>query len=213
MENVRQKVRGFSNIVVECEEEGRKRRGGLAMLWKSVVVLNMKSFFANHTDVGIDDKVIGAWSFTGIYGHPEEENKFKTGLLMEELYEDKVTPWLCGGDFNLILIACEKKGGDNFKVHELSICVKQLTNVALLIWVLLGSFVTHLTKRRSDHIPLILCVKGCPRKSKNNKKTKLFRFKSMWLCDEKNSEVLEKAWKSNDDVKVNLARATNEFNV
>lgn len=49
------------------------------------------------------------WRFTGFYGHPEEDLKHETGELMKHLSREESLPWLCGGDFNLLLTAKEKK--------------------------------------------------------------------------------------------------------
>lgn len=50
-----------------------------------------------------------------MYEFPKEENKIKTGALMEALARAPTVPWLCGGDFHLMLMAHEKKGGEEFK--------------------------------------------------------------------------------------------------
>ncbi|KAL2933536.1 Histidinol-phosphate aminotransferase [Bienertia sinuspersici] len=67
---------------------------------------------------------VGAWGvpmqvvFTGVHGYPEEVNKFKTGVLMEKLAEGNHLPWICGGDFNLMLQSSEKQGGKDFDAGE-----------------------------------------------------------------------------------------------
>lgn len=59
-----------------------------------------------------------------MYEFPKEENKIKTGALMEALARAPTVPWLCGGDFNLMIMAHEKKGGEEFKVQEAKILRK-----------------------------------------------------------------------------------------
>lgn len=58
------------------------------------------------------------WRFTCVYGYPEDENKMKTYLLLNSLYHDTKIPWLCGGDFNLMLWSSEKKGGGDFNFDQ-----------------------------------------------------------------------------------------------
>lgn len=62
----------------------------------------------HYIDTTVDNFVEGGWRFTDIYGHLEEENKSKTGALMSKLGENNNTPWVCGGDFKLMLLSSEK---------------------------------------------------------------------------------------------------------
>lgn len=55
---------------------------------------------------------------TGVYGHLETENKAKTGQLLKSLYYENELPWLCGGDFNLMMWSTEKQGGADFRFDE-----------------------------------------------------------------------------------------------
>uniref|UniRef100_A0A803LIH2 Endonuclease/exonuclease/phosphatase domain-containing protein n=1 Tax=Chenopodium quinoa TaxID=63459 RepID=A0A803LIH2_CHEQI len=98
--------------------EGRKRRGGLAILWRPVFDLTIQSFSSNHIDTRVISDDSDEWRFTGIYGYPVEENKVKTGALLEKLAGMDDAPWVCGGDFNLMLMACEKQGGSVINVAE-----------------------------------------------------------------------------------------------
>uniref|UniRef100_A0A803LSW9 Endonuclease/exonuclease/phosphatase domain-containing protein n=1 Tax=Chenopodium quinoa TaxID=63459 RepID=A0A803LSW9_CHEQI len=205
MERVKVKL-GFENFfVVSCEGEGRKRRGGLAILWRPVFDITIQSFSLNHIDIGVISEVDEEWRFTGIYGYPEEENKTKTGALLEKLAGIDDKPWVCGGDFNLMLMACEKQGGNSFNVSEAEISrhAANMCNFEDLGYVgydftwnnnrggeanlqerldhffatgkwkdlFPGSFVSHLTKRRSDHLPILLCLK----KKIEIKEKKLYR--------------------------------------
>uniref|UniRef100_A0A803MKM3 Uncharacterized protein n=1 Tax=Chenopodium quinoa TaxID=63459 RepID=A0A803MKM3_CHEQI len=64
-----------------------------------------------------------------------------------------------------------------------------------------GTFVTHLSKRRSDHLPILLCVKeavNTPKKKK--KKVRLYRFEEMWLRDENCVNIVTKAWERGVDI-------------
>uniref|UniRef100_A0A803NBH0 Uncharacterized protein n=1 Tax=Chenopodium quinoa TaxID=63459 RepID=A0A803NBH0_CHEQI len=56
--------------------------------------------------------------FENVFAMNLEENKVKTGALLEKLAGMDDAPWVCGGDFNLMLMACEKQGGSVFNVAE-----------------------------------------------------------------------------------------------
>ncbi|KAL2933509.1 Aspartate--tRNA ligase 1 cytoplasmic [Bienertia sinuspersici] len=163
-----------------------------------------------------------------------------TGLLLEGLHGDQNIPWLCGGDFNLMLMSSEKRGGGVFKMHEAEIFRRVVSRCELNdlgyighnftwsnnreddqniqerldrflandLWkeYFPGSFVTHLTKRRSDHLPILLLMQGCPKGRKEQRKKKLFRFEEMWLREESSEEVVKKAWEGVGDLRTKLTR-------
>lgn len=57
-------------VAVNCDGEGRKRKGGLALLWSDTVELCVRSFSLNHVDSIITNPSLVEWRFTGFYGHP-----------------------------------------------------------------------------------------------------------------------------------------------
>ena len=77
-----------------------------------------------HIDAMIREDDGFEWRFTGIYGEPKAEEREQTWRLMRTLKHQSDKPWICMGDFNEILLACEKEGGaprpqaqmDRFKV-------------------------------------------------------------------------------------------------
>jgi exonuclease III len=99
---------GMANMVVkECEG----RSGGLALMWKKHVDVELHNFSRNHIDVIIVEQDGFRWRFTGIYGEPTTEKKEKTWKLLRVLHQQLNLPWLCAGDFNEVLYNHEKKGG------------------------------------------------------------------------------------------------------
>ena len=50
-----------------------------------VEVCSMKSYSMNHIDVWVNSSEYDKWRFTGVYGDPEEDQKYKTGLLLAQL--------------------------------------------------------------------------------------------------------------------------------
>uniref|UniRef100_A0A803MWZ9 Uncharacterized protein n=1 Tax=Chenopodium quinoa TaxID=63459 RepID=A0A803MWZ9_CHEQI len=53
-----------------------------------------------------------------------------------------------------------------------------------------GSFVSHLSKRNSDHLPLLLCISEGVGKPKKKKFRKRYKFEEMWLRDESCRDIL-----------------------
>ncbi|KAL2928044.1 putative membrane protein YozB [Bienertia sinuspersici] len=182
----------------------------------------------------------GVWHFTGLYGHPEEEkNKHKTGNLFKNLKEEDNTPWLVGGDFNLLLMSNEKKGGKGFKIQEANIFRDAMEKCVFLnmgftghdyIWsnnrggegniqerldlllanekwrkIYQSSYVTHLSKRRSDHLPLLLTIVRGLEVQREKKKRRLFWIEEMWLKDESSEEVIRNALLHGGNIKRKLS--------
>jgi exonuclease III len=101
---------GLENMeVVDCEGRG----GGLAVMWRRGINMELKSKSKNHIDLEVSESGGDPWRFTGIYGESQEGMKYKTWLLLEDLstQQQRGQPWLCAGDFNEILFQYEKEGG------------------------------------------------------------------------------------------------------
>lgn len=63
-----------------------------------------------------------------------------------------------------------------------------------------GSFVTHLSKRKSDHLSILLCLKGNVEAKKRRKICRLFRFEEMGLGDENYGDIVGSAWRGGGDL-------------
>ncbi|KAL5773581.1 hypothetical protein ACOSQ2_013505 [Xanthoceras sorbifolium] len=97
---------GFSGkLVVECVG----RSGGLALFWSSQLDVSLLSFLLFHIDVSVSASGSSPWRFTGFYGTPEAQ-RHHAWLLLKRLCDMSSLPWLCGGNFNEILMDCEKVG-------------------------------------------------------------------------------------------------------
>ncbi|XP_050245813.1 uncharacterized protein LOC126693715 [Quercus robur] len=108
MEKVKYKL-GFSNGLIV---PSRGRRGGLALLWSSDTVLEIKSYSDYHIDAVITESSNGfLWRFTGFYGHPETHLREDSWKLLSFLNSQFNFPWFFCGDFNEILSMTEKAGG------------------------------------------------------------------------------------------------------
>ncbi|KAL5825066.1 hypothetical protein ACOSQ3_021129 [Xanthoceras sorbifolium] len=99
---------GFSGkLVVECVG----RSGGLVLFWSGHLDVRLLSFSLFHIDVSVSASGCSPWRFTGFYGSPEASQRNHAWLLLKRLFALSSLPWLCGGDFNEILVDCEKDGG------------------------------------------------------------------------------------------------------
>uniref|UniRef100_A0A803MKN4 CCHC-type domain-containing protein n=1 Tax=Chenopodium quinoa TaxID=63459 RepID=A0A803MKN4_CHEQI len=232
-------VFGSSNLETGNKEVSatlvERRKDGLALLWNNNSDVNIRSYSLHHIDALVRSSLHGVWRFSGVYGHPEDENKYKTGLLLESLKEVNDNPWLCGGDWNLMLYSGEKQGGRAFNVEEADILRAVVSHCQLedlgfighpFTWsnnrggeeniqerldrflanrawrdFFQGSFVTHLSKRKSDHLPILLCIKeATPSQKKKKKKKRLYRFEEMWLRDENCADIVSEAWDYGGDL-------------
>ncbi|KAL5732968.1 hypothetical protein ACOSQ2_032660 [Xanthoceras sorbifolium] len=75
------------------------------------MVVSLLSFSLFHIDVSVSGAGCSPWRFTGFYGTLEASQRHNACLLLNRLYGLSSLPWLCGGDFNEILVDCEKDGG------------------------------------------------------------------------------------------------------
>ncbi|KAL8470413.1 hypothetical protein ACS0TY_033044 [Phlomoides rotata] len=99
-------------LPVDCEGNGRERRGGLCLLWRAECDITLKSFSTNHITVDIADRGRDRrWQCTGIYGWPMKHHRNNTFTLLRTVAPTPGTPWLCMGDLNEILWSREKQGG------------------------------------------------------------------------------------------------------
>ena len=85
--------------------------GGLVMFWKKDLDLQVMSSSHNHIDALINRGKENGWRFTGFYGAPETQLRWKSWDLLRDLNNRFSVPWLCRGDFNELLKSHEKLGG------------------------------------------------------------------------------------------------------
>ncbi|KAM5577919.1 hypothetical protein ABKV19_008310, partial [Rosa sericea] len=99
-------------FVKKKKGKGLSRAGGLCLLWKDDVKVELQTYSDSHIDVVVgeinDPK---RWRFTGLYGKPKMEDRHKTWLLLRQLSLHGNLPWVIGGDFNEISSALDKMGG------------------------------------------------------------------------------------------------------
>jgi hypothetical protein len=94
-------------IVQKCEGQS----GGLAMLWKRGIDVELRWKGRMHIDVNITETDGFKWGLTGIYGEQRQDKQEETWRLLRTLHHQSDLPWLCIGDFNEIMFSFEKQGG------------------------------------------------------------------------------------------------------
>jgi endonuclease/exonuclease/phosphatase family metal-dependent hydrolase len=60
----------------------------------------------------VGDVGVSQWRLTGFYGEPSGKNKYKSWEYIRQLNIEFDLPWIILGDFNEILYAHEKEGGN-----------------------------------------------------------------------------------------------------
>jgi hypothetical protein len=88
------------------------RSGGVMLLWKREV--NIQQIFSapNYIDVRVIEGPGREWRFTGMYGEPRWQDKYKTWDKLRELHGQFQLPWVVLGDLNEIMFSHEKDGGN-----------------------------------------------------------------------------------------------------
>ena len=86
------------------------RLGGVCLLWKSTLLVEILEFNSYTVVVNIRDNFF-SWSLVGFYGPTYYHRRQKAWTNLCALLESFDGPWLCFGDFNSILDANEKEGG------------------------------------------------------------------------------------------------------
>ena len=83
-------------------------RGGLALLWKRDVSLDVINFIENHILAKVVEEDGFVWYLTCFYGWPETSQKAKSWALLSHLSSFVDGPWMCIRDFNATLHSAEK---------------------------------------------------------------------------------------------------------
>ena len=108
MERAKRKVGFVYSLVVPKSDKS----GGLAMLWKENINLEIMGYASNFIDAIVTEADLGIkWRITGFYGHPEAHKRKESWDQLKALNRKFQLPWICFGDFNEILFMKKKMGG------------------------------------------------------------------------------------------------------
>ncbi|XP_075659089.1 uncharacterized protein LOC142628952 [Castanea sativa] len=109
MARIKRKLERHQGLVVPSV----KRAGGLALLWKSSMKVEVQTYSPRHIDAIVtEDQCSMQWRFTGFYGHPETSMRGESWTSLEQLSGQMDLLWVIMGDFNEILHESEKVGGN-----------------------------------------------------------------------------------------------------
>ena len=107
-EKIMEKINFVNGLNVPSKGKG----GGLAMLWKREVALEIMGNSRNHIDAIISKQDLGfKWRMTGFYGNSKTYRRQESWDELVALNRKFQLPWLCYGDFNEILSREEKMEG------------------------------------------------------------------------------------------------------
>ena len=108
MEKVMEKINFVNGLIVPR----RGRGGGLALLWKREIDLEIMGYSRSFIDAIITKQDSGfKWRITGFYGNPETYRRKESWEELKVLHRKFNLLWLCYCDFNEILSGEEKLGG------------------------------------------------------------------------------------------------------
>jgi len=88
------------------------RAKGLALFWNNVLNCQLVNFSSNHITVEIANNTTGNWRVTGYYGYPNGGRRLAAWNFLRQLSSQFSGPWCIFEDFNDILDASEKRGGN-----------------------------------------------------------------------------------------------------
>ncbi|XP_023881645.1 uncharacterized protein LOC111994021 [Quercus suber] len=109
MEGIKRKIERQHGLVVPSQNRG----GGIALLWKNTLQVEPLTYSQRHMDViVIEGGGRKRWRFTGFYGNPEMCKREESLNLIRNLSKRCDLPWVIMGDFNEIIHANEKEGGN-----------------------------------------------------------------------------------------------------
>ena len=100
MEKVMEKINFVNGLIVPKKGRG----GGLAMLWKREVDLEIMGYSRSFIDAIITEQGSGfRWRITSFYGNLEAHRRKESREELAASNRKFQLPWLCYGDFNEIL--------------------------------------------------------------------------------------------------------------
>ncbi|XP_068329845.1 uncharacterized protein [Pyrus communis] len=200
------------------------RAGGLSMWWNESVEVTIGfaskhiiDATVNYVDLNRQARV------TWVYGTAYRIEKVEFWRWMREWFKPTNTPWLCGGDFNEILLDHEKSGGASLNYNRPRY-LEEFLNVTELMdldyngpcfsWR--GMRNGHLVEERldrglanrqwQDYWPDTMVIHEtvigsdhCPLIIRTQpwaqKTKKLFRFEAFWAKEERCKEIVECCWR------------------
>ena len=127
MARIKRKLERQQCLVVPSVNRG----GGLALLWKNSLTVDVQTYSPRHIDAIVTEKNGNRkWRFTGFFGHPETNRRMDSWKLIEQLSKSSDLPWLIMGDFNEIMHLSEKVGENLRPEWQMLALLRQLTGAS-----------------------------------------------------------------------------------
>ena len=105
------KRKGESNFANGLIVPSSGRSGGIALLWKRDISVEVQGYLDNDIDAIVADPSSGfKRRIIGFYGHLETHRGKESWNLLRTLNKRYKLPWMCFGDFNEIVSMEEKRG-------------------------------------------------------------------------------------------------------
>lgn len=114
--------------------DSKGKSGGLLVLWKSDWDLEILNFSRFHIDLMVTTPDGFKWRFSGIYGHPVEQERKHTWGLMRRLAGLFDLPWVCGGISTKFSSLERNRVGERSLSGQFRILVQLWRIVGLWIW-------------------------------------------------------------------------------
>ena len=108
LEKVKERCKMKHGLIVPSDGS----KGGLAMLWKEGITMEIKTYSQDHIDAWVESGWDGGcWHFTRFYGNPDTAKRPESWAKLKSLKGTSSLPWLVIGDFNEITGLTKKEGG------------------------------------------------------------------------------------------------------
>ncbi|XP_074337072.1 uncharacterized protein LOC141674252 [Apium graveolens] len=128
VEKIKNKLGFVGYFAVDAQGVG----GGLALLWKNEGNIAVANSSQNFIDFEVTHELLGKWRYTGYYGLPERGRRAEAWNMIRYLATASTPPWCIIGDFNDLMTADEKEGGQSHPRNLLSGFSDAITDCGLL---------------------------------------------------------------------------------
>ncbi|XP_024033484.1 uncharacterized protein LOC112095607 [Citrus clementina] len=177
------------------EVDRRGRGGGLAMLWSSEIVVQIKSFSNHHIDAEVQTENGKLFRCNSVYDHPEVGQKKHIWTLLRRLAGLSLLPWLCFGDFNEVLHPYEKTGGNERELSLIRNDREALRDCNLVDMGYKGYPFTWNNGRYGPHYIEERLGRGRGLCWKRKKSTRI-HYEDLWSPYEACKEIIKTEWSS-----------------
>lgn len=75
--------------------------------------MEVQTYSPSHIDATVtEEQGARKWMFTSFYGHPKTSRRSESWALLKTLSTRSDLPWVCMGDYNELMYASDKEGGN-----------------------------------------------------------------------------------------------------